>query len=199
MRCILCESWSFSTICKSCQNNILQPNIYKRYLKSGLKVYSFYDYDDVDDLIKTKKSYLGFYVLNILAKLSFGKFAREWTGIDFKAVPIDDVVSSSGFSHTAILTHALNSQNKKINILYQTLISNNRVQYFGKSLKFRRENKRDFKLMRNIKNLNIVLIDDVVTTGSTLMEAEKIIKQNGGNLLFCLTLATTKLNRESKN
>ncbi len=198
MRCILCESWSFSIICKSCQHNILQPNIHQRKLKSGLKVYSFYDYDDIDDLIKTKKSYFGFYVLNILAKLSFGKFAREWTGIDFKAIPVDDVVSSSGFSHTAILANNLNSQNKKIETMYQTLISTNRVQYFGKSLKFRRANKREFKLTRNINKLNIVLIDDVVTTGSTLIEAEEIIKKNNGKVLFCLTLATTKLNRESK-
>jgi competence protein ComFC len=40
-----------------------------------------------------------------------------------------------------------------------------------------------------IINKNILLVDDVVTTGSTLMEAAKILKKNGAKKVFGLTLA----------
>ncbi len=39
------------------------------------------------------------------------------------------------------------------------------------------------------KNCSIFLVDDVVTTGSTLLEAAKILKRNGAQKVFGLTLA----------
>ncbi len=36
---------------------------------------------------------------------------------------------------------------------------------------------------------NIILIDDVITTGATLLEAAKPIKRTGANTVWCLTLA----------
>lgn len=41
----------------------------------------------------------------------------------------------------------------------------------------------------DIKNKNFLLVDDVVTTGSTLREAVKILKRNGATKVWCLTLA----------
>jgi competence protein ComFC len=191
MRCILCEQFSFNTICKTCQNNLLKPDLSKRILKSGLIIYSFYDYDEIGDLLKAKKSYLGFYILNILAKLSLKKFAENWNGINLQAIPIDDKISEFGYSHTAILSHSMKSE--KIKPLYNTIISQSGVKYFGQSLKFRQENKREFKLLRDISNLNIVLVDDVITTGSTFLEAEEKIKNGNGYPLFGITLASTNL------
>ena len=67
-------------------------------------------------------------------------------------------------------------KSEKIKPLYNTIISQSGVKYFGQSLKFRQENKREFKLLRDISNLNIVLVDDVITTGSTFLEAEEKLK-----------------------
>ncbi len=41
----------------------------------------------------------------------------------------------------------------------------------------------------NIRGQRLVLIDDVTTTGATLMEAAKALKQNGARAVYCLTLA----------
>jgi len=41
----------------------------------------------------------------------------------------------------------------------------------------------------NVKNKNFLLVDDVVTTGATLREAVKVLKRNGANQVWCLTLA----------
>ncbi len=40
-----------------------------------------------------------------------------------------------------------------------------------------------------IKNRNLLLIDDVLTTGSTLNEAAKILKESGAKTVFAMTLA----------
>ncbi len=40
-----------------------------------------------------------------------------------------------------------------------------------------------------IKNLNFLLVDDVITTGSTVLEAAKVLKKNGARSVWCLTIA----------
>lgn len=41
----------------------------------------------------------------------------------------------------------------------------------------------------NFKSLNFILVDDVSTTGSTLLEACKVLKRNGAAEVICLTVA----------
>ena len=40
-----------------------------------------------------------------------------------------------------------------------------------------------------IKNKNIILFDDIYTTGNTVNEISKILKQNGANKILAFTLA----------
>lgn len=40
-----------------------------------------------------------------------------------------------------------------------------------------------------IKNQNLILVDDVTTTGSTLLEAAKVLKRKGAAKVWCLTVA----------
>jgi competence protein ComFC len=115
MRCIICEKISlFNIICSNCQKTILAPSLHQRKLKDGLRVISFYKYDEIQDLLKTKGTYLGFYVLNTLAKISMKHFAESFAkNLDENQrtflVPIDDSVSLNrgGYSHTAVLANQL--------------------------------------------------------------------------------------------
>ena len=64
----------------------------------------------------------------------------------------------------------------------------------GLSGKERRKNlKGAFKItgFENIKSKNIILCDDVFTTGSTLNEASKILKRAGAGKIICCVAATT--------
>jgi len=45
------------------------------------------------------------------------------------------------------------------------------------------------KNIEQIKSRNIILIDDVTTTGATLEEAKKILKQNGAKKIIAFTIA----------
>ncbi|HBO17232.1 MAG: ComF family protein [Candidatus Moranbacteria bacterium GW2011_GWE2_35_2-] len=45
----------------------------------------------------------------------------------------------------------------------------------------------------NIKNKNILLVDDIATTGSTLFECAKILKQSGAKKVFGIVIARQKV------
>lgn len=87
------------------------------------------------------------------------------------------------------MAKALNSS--EIKPIYNALRANSDVKYSGKSLKFRLQNKRDFKILKKI-NKPVILVDDLITTGSTMKEAFKVCQKAGINALFGLTLADAK-------
>ncbi len=40
-----------------------------------------------------------------------------------------------------------------------------------------------------LKNKSVIIIDDVITTGATLLEASRVLKSAGAEQVWCLTLA----------
>jgi len=188
MRCMLCESLSFSHICLTCQETFLTPSIYKRKI-NNIEVISFYKYSEIKELLHTKHTDLGYYIYKILAKNSLEKFAAEFEfDSPVTSIAIDDHVQS-GYSHTAVLNKALKS--KYIKPLHNRLRAKNSVSYSGKSREFRVLNPREFEL-NNFKGREIILVDDIITTGLTLTQAIQTMRSNKKEVLFCLTLANTE-------
>lgn len=189
MRCILCQKLTLSAICKSCQNIFLEPSITQREVDDFV-VISFYKLSDIDELIKTKYYYLGYRVYNIIAKNSIQKFAKDfnWEST-ICAIPIDDGVHK-GFSHSAILAKYLSS--KSLKPKYGVIESKSKVVYAGKSLEFRKSNPKNFFLKKEIKD-DVILVDDVITTGETMRQAKDLFKSSGVNVLFGLCLADARL------
>lgn len=94
-----------------------------------------------------------------------------------------------GYNQSEILSIELSKklEIEKMDILKR--VKNTRSQV-GLSLKERKENIRDaFLVIKDIKSKNIFLVDDVVTTGSTLLEATKVLKKSGAGKVFAITLA----------
>lgn len=181
----MCESLSLSHICNPCQELFLTPSLYKRKLPNGIEVISFYKYDDIKSLLHTKHTDLGFYIYNILAKNSLRKFTLSFEmREDIAAIPIDDMVQDS-YAHTAVLSKSLKS--KSIKPLFGKLRARNRLSYSGQSREFRLKNPRDFQLL-GFEQKSVILVDDIITTGSTLSEAITIMKDSDKEVLFCLTL-----------
>ncbi|MCD6432529.1 MAG: ComF family protein [Sulfurimonas sp.] len=190
MKCLLCENFSFSHICSLCQETFLTPSIYKRKILNGIEVISFYKYKDIKNLLHTKHTDLGFYIYKILAKNSFADFTKNFNyPHSISSLAIDDHVES-GYSHTAILNQELKSKNIKPQ--FNKLRAKNRVSYSGKSREFRLLNPREFQL-KNIKTKEVILVDDIITTGSTLTQAIQTLQADKKEVLFCLTLADAGL------
>jgi len=190
MKCLLCENFSFSHICSACQETFLTPSIYKRKILNGIEVISFYKYKDIKNLLHTKHTDLGFHIYKILAKNSFADFTKNFNyPHNISSLAIDDHVES-GYSHTAILNQELKS--KIIKPQFNKLRAKNRVSYSGKSREFRLLNPREFQL-KNLKTKEVILVDDIITTGSTLTQAIQTIQADKKEVLFCLTLADAGL------
>jgi len=186
MKCLLCENFSFSHICKNCQETFLTPALYKRKLL-GIEVLSFYKYSEIKNLLLTKHTDLGYYMYKILAKNSFKKFAQSFVfESPIVSIAIDDVPSQGGYSHTAIINKEL--QSSSIQPLYDKLRAKNKVSYAGKSKEFRLLNPRNFEL-KPFEEKELILVDDIITSGATLTQAIQIMQAHKKEVLFCLTLA----------
>ncbi len=189
MKCLLCESLSLLHICKTCQETFLTPSLYKRKIQN-IEVISFYKYQDIKELLHTKHTDLGFYIYTILARNSFKKFSDDFNfGGDVVSIGIDDTIES-GYAHTALLNKAL--QSSSIKPIYNILRAQNSVSYSGKDKSFRLLNPRKF-IIKKFNEDNVILVDDIITTGSTLTQAIDVMKLNKKNVLFCLTLADSAL------
>ena len=49
---------------------------------------------------------------------------------------------------------------------------------------------------RSVKDLNVLLIDDVFTTGSTAEECSRVLKEGGCGKISVLTFATSRIKIE---
>ena len=192
MRCQLCESFSFSHICSPCKQTFLTPKIYKRTILGNIQVISFYKYDDIKSLLHTKHTDLGYYIYTILAELAFKKFADEFHFDEqIASIGIDDRIKN-GYAHTALLNKALKSKN--ITPRYAKILSNNDITYSGKSKEYRLEHPREFTC-KNFSEKNVILVDDIITTGLTLTQACNTLTCKDKEVLFCLTLADAELKK----
>ena len=87
------------------------------------------------------------------------------------------------------LRHAVNLKLEK-NILIKPKETEHQAR-----IKDRRERLKNLigsfavKNGEKIKNKNIILIDDITTTGATLSEARKILKQYGARRIIAFTVA----------
>ena len=189
MKCLSCEQLSFQIICKKCQENLLAPSFHKRELEHDFFNYSFYSFSEIEELISSKYYFYGDKIFNILASLSFKRFAQNFEfGELVYSIGIDEHTRHE-FSQTAILSRHLKS--KYIKPIYNQLKATNIVKYAGHDLEYRQKNKRKFKT--SLTNKNIILVDDLITTGSTILEAKKSLEKKGNKILFSLTLADAKI------
>lgn len=195
MKCLICGSWSLSHICKRCRREHLTPSLYTRKILGNIPVYSFYKYDDIESLLLTKHSNLGYYIYRILAKESMSKFAREF---DYEnrvaAIGVDDHVRY-GYSHTALLAKSLKSGN--ITPRYGKVRAGNRDTYSGQNYQYRLLHPRRFDY-RPFPEEEVIIVDDILTTGLTLTQAAERLHREGKRVLMCLTLADADRNITSR-
>jgi len=96
-----------------------------------------------------------------------------------------------GYNHAELLAEGL-SKSLKLKLSEVLQRTKETKSQFGLKLNDRKENlKNAFALNpgREMLNPNVFLVDDILTTGSTLLEAAKILKKNGAKKVWGLTLA----------
>lgn len=105
MRCLICGNFTFKTLCNPCFEAIaIQPRV--RILEN-LKVYSFYDYQEIQFLLHAKYQIIGSKIYHLLAKKAY-LFLKQTLQSPLKAygIGIDDKISKQGYAHNAIYKNA---------------------------------------------------------------------------------------------
>lgn len=188
MRCLSCSTLSFKIFCKSCQVKLLTPNLYKREVED-LLIYSLFKYSDISEILTTKHTPIGYRVYKFLGKEILKPFIEEFIKSykrEIYIIGVDEKVKN-GYSHIALLTHQLEGI-ENIKVLHSKLLAKNSVIYSKKSREFRLKNPRKFIYSGKKKNIEAILIDDIITTGTTLKEARDILEKSGVEVLFGVTL-----------
>ena len=187
MRCYSCSCLSLLVVCKTCEEQLFKPTI--RTQKVGtMDIISFYRYTTIESLLHTKHKPEGYRIYKALAKMTLKPFIEEFVENndgDVYIIGIDEHVKS-GYAHVSLLTQAMKTKTSIPQ--HASLLATKRVNYSGKSLQFRLDNPRDF-VYSGTEDVHAILVDDIVTTGITLQEAQKVLMQHGVNVLFALTLA----------
>lgn len=187
MLCFNCSKPTFKIFCKKCENEFKKLECRRRVLENGLEVISFYKYSKIKNLLRHKHYISGYFILNKLASYSYKRF--KFKNELAYAIGLDDDCST-GYSHTAILLK--NFKSKNIIPFYNAIKARNKVVYKGKSLSFRKKNKRKFELIKNIDK-PVILVDDIITTGETLKQAYEMLKKQKIKVLFAVVLADAKV------
>ena len=127
---------------------------------------------------------------SLIQKEDFSKVLNNNIFITF--IPLHgSKIKKRGYNQVELLAKGLG---KKLNIQVQDFLirTRNTKPQFGLKRGERKENVRDAFLSRpvqNLKNQTVFLVDDVVTTGSTLLEAAKVLKKAGASKVYGITLA----------
>lgn len=185
MKCLICGGWNLtSLICKPCFPSLSLGT----RLVDEMSVYSFYAFSDIELLMHYKYTPVGSRIFASLAREARRHFAQNVKipkGVI--GVGIDDV-ARKGYSHTGVILHEFSQCG--IKPIYGELKASNEITYAGKSLDYRQSNPKGFQ--SKLKNQDIIIFDDVITTGTSLKEAKKLLETQENRVLFALTLCDAR-------
>ncbi len=208
-KCFIYLSFDVKSLCLVCDkpsfNNLTHPKCLRKYSIDGC--FSALPYNKTAQKLIYNFKYKPFLkdLTTVLIDLFYESIIQNENFIkliaDGKWLMVPIPLSGSkfkkrGYNQSEILAKELA---KKFNLPVQTILvrKKNTVSQVGLSNIDRKLNVKDaFELNSSfiinhlsLKNASIFLVDDVVTTGSTLKEAANILKRNGAKRVIGLTLA----------
>jgi competence protein ComFC len=157
----------------------------------NLEVFGFLDYYLAVEFIKSKYVISGYRIYKFFAKKYFNPFLKNYVeNLDNQEIYLIGINENRkrGYSVVSLLMHHGAKGVKNLKPLHNALRANSSVKYAGKSLQYRLSHSRKFSY-HGPKNIDAILIDDTITTGTTMQEAYRVLKENNVNVHFGLTVA----------
>ena len=191
--CLLCNNPVF--------NNLTHPRCRKKYAIDGCfsalsynktaqkLIYSFKYKPYLTDL---KNVLTDLFYESIIQNEQFMKLIADGSWLIVPIPLSSPKLRKRGYNQAEILAKSLA---KKFNFPVKNLlkrIKETKTQVGLSNVQRKINVKEAFEFINHqsaIKNQNLLLVDDVATTGSTLLEATKILKKAGAKKVFGLTLA----------
>ncbi len=199
--CISCKKHG-SYLCQNCLNNCRLAE------RENLDwIYSIYDYRD--PLIKRaiwllkykgKKSLSKVFAtsiyLNTLEEISEMMLLENFKNPILIPIPLSKKrYRERGYNQAELIARELLLLSPETFTLKKDILTKIKDTIHQAHIKDRKQrlknitNSFNIKNKESIKNRNIILIDDVTTTGATLSEAKKVLKENGAKKIIAFTVA----------
>ena len=198
--CGICDKLNKDNLCPKCNFKLKHITKYKiiqhnnKYFDEHLYVFKY------EGIIREKiiqyKFYEKSYMYKTFAKIII-KNEKKYGFLENYGIIIPVPIhykrkSERGYNQSSLISKelAIELNIKYIeNVLYK--IKNNTRQSLLNQKERLNNVKNAYKIenYKLIKNKNIILFDDIYTTGSTANECAKLLKQNGANNILVLTLA----------
>lgn len=198
--CGICDKINKESLCKKCNvklKNITQYKLIKhrnKYYDEQLYVFKY------DGIIREKiiqyKFYEKSYMYKTFAKIIL-KNEKKYGFLENYGIIIPVPIhrkreNERGYNQSSLIAKELANN---LGIIYMKDILYKKVNNTMQSTLNQKQrinnvkNVYGIKKCEHIKNKNIILFDDIYTTGSTVNECAKLLKQNGVNKILVLTLA----------
>ena len=195
--CGICGKLDKEWVCKNCLEKLKINIIYqKAYNKYYDEIIYLFRYKDVRKLILKYKFSNGAFLSNTFSKiiLKNKNLCRNLKFYDIIIpVPMYKIKKQKrGYNQTELITKKI-AKNLELQEDSKILLKIKNTKTQSKlNEKQRYENiKNVFNIKDNekIKNKNIILFDDIITTGATINECARILKQNGATKVVVLAIA----------
>ena len=190
-KCIICNAEDFIGICPLCKSNIKRIQTQEEILS-----YGFYG-GILKELILAFKYDKNFTAGDILVDLLLSLIEEEKVDGDYICyVPMTKrSMKKRGFNQCEIIAEKIGD---KLNIPVSKCLIKNKNTKEQKTLSKEERMKNikgvfDIKDKSNIYNKKVILIDDVVTTGATLLECKKLLEKNAVEKITILTIAKSHI------
>ncbi len=185
--CIVCDEEEEEGICNNCLKTIklCTEDEYYGYYKGALK--------QLIHLFKFKKDFFAGEILVSMLETKISSISKEYI---LTYIPIGKKSKKTrGFNQCEYIAKLLS---KRLNLkCMETLIKSKETRVQKELSKSeRRENiKNSFSIKDkcDVNGKKFILIDDVVTTGATIEEGIKTLKENGANEIKILTIAKSRI------
>ncbi|MFT6077227.1 MAG: ComF family protein [Myxococcota bacterium] len=170
---------------------------------SYFQALSVFKYDQTSrDLIAKFKYFDQIHLTKYFSKLMLQKSEDIIGDIDFIVpVPLHKFrIIRRKYNQSALLAKNISKLSKKESILDLLIRTKNNKPQASLNQKKRQKNvagifKVEEKYLPKIKGKNILLLDDVKTTGATVESCCRILKKSGINRVYVLTLARTVISQ----
>ena len=202
--CLICGKYNEKYLCNKCEKAISKNSTFRYITKNKLEeknfeklLYIFPYESDVRKLIINYKFFDKSYLYKIFSKIIIKneKICRILKSYDIIIpVPIHKKRKKQrGYNQSELIARDIAFEIENLKIENKVIIKNINNKQQGLLNKTERiknvKNVYQIENVEKIKNKRIILFDDIYTTGSTVNEISRILKQNGTKEILVVTLA----------